>query len=130
MSAKRAPVSGFEVSVHGGAALRRWLLLPLACVIALAFQHTAGAQGSAAPIGLWQGQNSGDYLWVQSNGTCSAQGTVNVSGTCTWNATATGGVLTMTYPWTIAPGHILWSIRWVNRNVIFVNNVEQFVRRG
>src|SRR5690349_1737780 len=63
--------------------------------------HGANAQGSPAPIGLWQGMNSGDYIMVQANGACSASGTVNVAGTCTWNATSTGGVLTMTYQWTI-----------------------------
>jgi hypothetical protein len=102
-----------------------WLLL----VIGLVYPQVASAQ-SPAPIGLWQGLNSGDYIWVQANGACSAQGTVNVSGTCTWSATSTGGVLTMTYQWTIGPAHIGWSIRWIDRNTILVNNVEQFVRRG
>ena len=101
-----------------------------ACPIILFFSHAAGAQGSPPPIGLWQGQSSGDYIWVQANGACSAQGTVNVSGTCSWNPTSTGGVLTMTYQWTIGPGHIGWSIRWISRDVILVNSVEQFVRRG
>ena len=45
-------------------------------------------------------------------------------------ATATGGVLTMTYQWTVGPAHIGRSIRWIDRNTILVNNVEQFVRRG
>ncbi|MBX3501230.1 MAG: hypothetical protein KF889_17455 [Alphaproteobacteria bacterium] len=91
---------------------------------------SALAQGSPAPIGLWQGMNSGDFILVQPNGACSASGTVNVAGTCTWNATSTGGVLTMTYQWTIGPARIHWSIRWLGRDVILVNNVEQFARRG
>ncbi len=90
----------------------------------------AQAQGSPAPIGLWQGLNSGDYIQVQQNGACSASGSINVAGTCSWNATATGGVLTMTYQWTIGPARIHWSIRWLNRDMLLINNVEQFARRG
>ena len=74
-----------------------WLLLLL--VVGQVLPGVARAQ-SPPPIGLWQGLNSGDYIWVQANGACSAQGTVNVSGTCTGSATSTGGVLTMTYQWT------------------------------
>ena len=85
---------------------------------------------STAPVGVWQGLNSGDYLNIQANGSCSATGHVNVAGTCTWNASAAGGILTMTYPWTIAPGHIYWNIIWINRTTILVNSVERFVRRG
>jgi len=102
----------------------------LALALLLAPSSVVEAQGSPAPIGLWQGQNSGDYMMIQANGACSASGTVNVSGSCSWNATSTGGVLTMTYPMPVAPGHIYWSIRWISRDVILVNNVEQFFRRG
>jgi hypothetical protein len=83
---------------------------------------------SPAPIGTWQGLNSGDYLSISSNGSCYARGTVNVAGTCTWQASSAGGILTMTYPWTIAPGHIYWNIIWVNKTTILVNSVERFVR--
>lgn len=100
-------------------------LLPL-----MAPLHGATAQGSPAPIGLWQGMNSGDYIMVQANGACSASGTVNVAGRCSWNATSTGGVLTMTYQWTIGPARIHWSVRWLGRDLLLINNVEQFARRG
>lgn len=103
----------------------------LLCALSLmAPSQATNAQGSPAPIGLWQGMNSGDYIMVQPGGACSASGTVNVAGTCTWNATSTGGVLTMTYQWTIGPGRIHWSIRWLGRDLLLINNVEQFARRG
>lgn len=103
----------------------------LLCALSLmSLSPAATAQGSPAPIGLWQGLNSGDYIMVQPNGACSASGSINVAGTCTWNATSTGGVLTMTYQWTIGPGRIHWSIRWIGRNMLLINNVEQFERRG
>ena len=100
-----------------------WLLL-------MAASFAARAQGSPAPIGLWQGLSSGDYISVQSDGACSAGGSFNMSGSCSWSATSTGGVLTMTYQWTAGPGHVAWSIRWLGRDMILVNEVEQFARRG
>src|SRR6478672_10353234 len=87
--------------------------------------QAAAAQGSPAPVGLWQGQNSGDHIWVKPNGECSASGTVNVSGSCTWNPTSAGGILTMTYQWVRGPGQIHWSVIWIDRNVIQVNGVER-----
>ncbi len=93
------------------------------------FPAIASAQ-SAAPLGLWQGVNSGDYILVQTNGDCAVQGMVNVSGTCSWDSTSTGGVLTMTYQWTIGPANIYWSIRWIDDNTLLINDAEHFVRRG
>jgi len=110
--------------------LRTTIRLLLCLLPLLALSQATHAQGSPAPIGLWQGQNSGDYIMVQANGACSASGSVNVAGTCTWNATSTGGVLTMTYQWTIGPARIHWSIRWISQDLLLINNVEQFARRG
>lgn len=92
--------------------------------------HAAVAQESPPPLGLWRGTASGDALWIRGDGECSASGSINISGSCTWDATATGGILTMTYPWVTAPGHIYWSIRWLKWNVILVNNVEKFVKQS
>jgi hypothetical protein len=105
-------------------------LAPVAFAAAALFAPQLAHAQSPAPIGVWQGLSSGDYLTIQSNGSCAARGTVNVAGTCTWKATSAGGILTMTYPWTIAPGHIYWNIIWINRTTILVNSVERFVRRG
>jgi hypothetical protein len=87
------------------------------------------AEASPAPIGLWQGTTSGDYILLQANGQCSASGSINIAGYCQWMDTATGGVLQLTYQWVKGPGHIDWSIRWLNQQSILVNNVETFVRR-
>jgi hypothetical protein len=105
----------------------RMLALGLAC--ALLFADAAHAQ-SAPPFGLWQGENGSGYLLLQDNGACSASGMINVSGSCNWSATSTGGVLTMTYFWVTDYAHLSWSIRWISRNLILVNEVERFDRRG
>lgn len=103
-------------------------LFGLLFVAAMLVPQIAQAQ-SAAPIGVWQGLNSGDYLNIQADGHCSATGHVNVAGTCTWRSSYAGGILTMTYPWVLEPGHIYWNIIWINRGTIMVNSVERFVRR-
>ncbi|MGE0423457.1 MAG: hypothetical protein AB7O88_14410 [Reyranellaceae bacterium] len=110
--------------------LRTTIRLLLCLLPLMALSPSTHAQGSPPPIGLWQGMNSGDYIMVQPNGACSASGTVNVSGSCSWSATSTGGVLTMTYQWTIGPARIHWSIRWLGRDLLLINNVERFARRG
>ena len=104
-------------------------LAGLSFAAAMLVPQLAHAQ-SAAPIGVWQGLNSGDYLTIEANGTCGASGTVNVAGTCTWQSSSAGGILTMTYPMPLEPGHIYWNIIWVNQTTILVNSVERFVRRG
>lgn len=81
----------------------------LGVIFVLAPLLSAGASAqSAPPIGLWQGQNSGDTLWLGPDGSCAAGGSVSVAGICTWSATATGGVLTMTYQWTAGPATMAW----------------------
>lgn len=106
-------------------------LAALAVVAAPNLFATSSAHAqSPAPFGLWQGQNSGDYIRINTNGSCSATGTVNVAGRCEWLSTSAGGVLNMYYPMPLAPGRIGWSVIWVNRNTIRLNGVELFIRRG
>lgn len=83
---------------------------------------------SPAPVGVWQGTNSGDVIWLKPDMSCAATGSVNVHGECRWAATFTGGVLTMTYFWVIDYANLGWSIRWLDRDRILVNEVEVFVR--
>ncbi len=101
------------------------LLLPL-----MTWSQGAEAQGSRVPMGVWQGLVSGDTLVIQPNGSCSSTGKASYSGFCTWAATSTGGVLTMTHLWKAGPVRIQWNIRWLRRDLILVNNGEQFARRG
>jgi len=132
-SVRRAfPVEGrYPVARPARPTVRAMIHRLLVCGLSLvALSHGTAQAQSPAPIGLWQGMNSGDFIMVQATGACSASGSVNVAGNCTWNPTSTGGVLTMTYQWTIAPARIHWSIRWLGRDLLLINNVEQFARRG
>ena len=102
----------------------------LAATLGLIASAGAAFAQAPAPIGLWQGANTGDYIQVLGNGNCSASGMVNVAGRCEWLPTSTGGVLNLYYPMPLQPGRIGWSITWIDRNTILVNGVERFYRRG
>lgn len=90
----------------------------------------ARAQAAPAPIGTWSNQSEG--LVVQQGGACAFlfNGKVTSSGTCTWeNPSAKGGILDMQYPMPLAPGHIYWSVVWVNQTTITVNG-DVFYKQG
>jgi hypothetical protein len=94
---------------------------------ALAGSPAAGQ--SAPPFGYWVGEASGDGIYLAQDGTCAVSGSINMAGTCEWQASSIGGILTMTYPWVIAPGHLFWNIRYLSSNQMQVNQVEKFDQR-
>jgi hypothetical protein len=90
----------------------------------------ARAQTAPAPIGNWANQTEG--LVVQQNGACAflLNGKVTSSGTCSWeNASAKGGILDMQYPMPLAPGHIRWSVIYVNQTTITLDG-DVFYKKG
>ena len=92
--------------------------------------QTASEQAAPAPIGNWANQTEG--LVVEQSGTCGflVNGKVAYSGTCHWeNPTAKGGILDMQYPMPLAPGHIRWSVIWVNQTTITLDG-DAFTKRG
>jgi len=86
-------------------------------------QEIARAQNAPAPVGYWNNQGKTNSLVVEQNGTCGflVNGKAKWSGTCTWQASARGGILTLTYPMPVAPGHIRWSVVYVNQTSITVD---------
>ena len=89
----------------------------------------AKAQNAPAPIGYWNNQGNTNSLVVQQNGACGflVNGKAKWSGTCTWQASARGGILTLTYPMPLKPGQIRWSVVYINQTTITVDG-EQFVK--
>ena len=104
----------------------RWTLVQNALCLAIASAllgaiavPSARAQVSPAPIGTWANKTEG--LVVEQNGTCGflVNGRVKWSGTCHWETpSAKGGILDLQYPMPLAPGHIRWSVIWVNQTTI------------
>jgi hypothetical protein len=80
---------------------------------------SAGAQ-AAPPFGQWASRTSTARLYVQRNAWCAFVGTTQVHGSCTWNATSRGGILTIYYPMPLEPGKVYFDIVWVNQSTITV----------
>ncbi|HVN93256.1 MAG TPA: hypothetical protein VMT38_06155 [Terracidiphilus sp.] len=96
------------------------LSLAAACMLLGVFGvQTATAQASPPPIGTWANKTEG--LVVMQSGTCGflVNGRPKWSGTCHWETpSARGGILDLTYPMPLQPGHIRWSVIWVNATTI------------
>jgi hypothetical protein len=89
------------------------LLLPL----------VISAQGAAPmPYGHWATSPPSEELYVNPNGSCAFlfQGEVRFQGTCTWNPSSRGGILTLSYPMPLEPGKIYYNVIWVNSRTITV----------
>jgi|GEM_PF-3552829 len=108
--------------------LRTFAALALLVVLITAAQP-AQAQEAPPPFGVWWGENSGDYIVLNADGSCSftaVSGTVNVAGWCEWLPSSVGGILTLYYPMPLEPGRVSWSIIWIDQNLMMVNGVERF----
>lgn len=107
------------------------LCLAFACMLlGVASIQTANAQAAPPPIGTWANKTEG--LVVQQNGTCGflVNGKVRYSGTCYWETpSARGGILDLTYPMPLAPGHIRWSVIWVNQTNITLDG-DPFTKKS
>jgi hypothetical protein len=100
----------------------RAVCLAFACtLLGMMTIQTACAQGAAAPTGCW----------ANENGTCgfTNKGRVLYSGTCRWQASARGGILDLQYPMPLKPGHIRWSIVYLNQTTITVAG-EKFFKQA
>jgi hypothetical protein len=106
------------------------LFLAFACMmLGVMSSQTARAQG--APIGYWANAAKVNTLVVEQNGTCgfTNKGKVLYSGTCRWQASARGGILDLQYPMPLKPGHIRWSIVYINQTTITVAG-EKFFKQA
>jgi len=109
-------------SIRGSFSLSALCLAFASMMLGVMSNQTARAQASPPPIGTWANKTEG--LVVQPSRTCGflVNGKVAYTGTCYWeNPTARGGILDMVYPMPLAPGHIRWSVIWVNKTTITVD---------
>ena len=84
------------------------------------------AQGAPAPVGSWRAEAYPVTLWVNGNANCGINigGTV-VTGTCSWQANSTGGVLVLHYVTPTMsgnfPNNLYFGVTWVAQGRIFVH---------
>ena len=106
----------FPMSVKLKALLATFALLLLGAMSL----GVARAQNAPAPIGTWNAAGNVNTLVVEQSGTCGflVNGKAKWSGRCTWQASAKGGILTLTYPMPLKPGQIRWSVIYTNQTTI------------
>ncbi|CAN5218483.1 hypothetical protein BH10PSE7_BH10PSE7_04610 [soil metagenome] len=92
-------------------------LLALAGVLASASPAFSAA---APPFGHWRSRTSTAELYLYRNGACAFIGYNPVQGTCRWNPSSNGGILTLYYPMPLEPGKIYFNIVWINRTTITI----------
>jgi len=107
--------------------------IAIACTaLGVMSNQTARAQAQAAPIGNWVNQNKTNGLVLEQNGTCGflVNGRAKWAGTCKWETpSAKGGILDLQYSMPLAPGHIRWSVIYVNKTTITLDG-EAFYKQG
>ena len=107
------------------------LCLAFACtMLGVMSSKTARAQAAPPPIGYWV--NQANSLVVQQNGSCGflVNGKPKWSGTCRWETpSARGGILDLQYPMPLQPGHIRWSVIYVNQTTITLDG-EAFTKQA
>lgn len=107
----------------------RWISKTGAAAALLVASGVAKAQ-SAPPFGYWEAEGGGQALNWAADGACSfaANGYVT-NGTCDWNPTSSGGILTLTYPWALEPGHLYLNVAWQDEQTIVIEGFV-FHKRG
>ncbi|HEY3800773.1 MAG TPA: hypothetical protein VGL58_20660 [Caulobacteraceae bacterium] len=91
--------------------------------VGLASAGPALAQ-SSPPFGYWSTADGGERLLIQANATCSLAdqyGRPTTSGSCSWNASYAGGILTIMSSQLYKPAPVYFNVIWVNQNCITVD---------
>jgi hypothetical protein len=80
---------------------------------------SAAAQ-SAPPIGRWTTTPAAEQLVVESNRNCAFffKGKISWQGTCSWNSSSRGGILTVVYSTVMGPAKMYFNIIWVDAKTL------------
>ena len=108
------------------------LWLAFACLLLGAMSVQTAIAQAAPPIGNWVNVNKTNGLVVEQNGVCGflVNGKAKWSGTCRWETpSAKGGILDLQYPMPLQPGHIRWSVIYVNQTTITLDG-EAFYKQA
>ena len=93
------------------------LAITLAALPAAAF-----AQAAPVPLGYWTTADNSEQLLIQAGPFCSFVATAgtNVGGSCGWNPSARGGILSIWYSTIGGPAQVQFNIVWINQTTISV----------
>lgn len=99
--------------------------------LALAAAATAAHAQSAPPFGFWTTADGSEQLLITQSAQCSLAdryGRPTTSGSCSWNPSYAGGILTIMSSQLYKPAPIYFNVIWVNQTTIKVNG-DVFYRR-
>jgi len=99
---------------------------------ALGLAATPALAQSAPPVGFWTTADGSEQLLITQSGQCSLAdryGRPTTSGSCSWNASYAGGILTIMSAQLYRPAPIYFNVIWVNQNTIRVEG-DVFYRRA
>ena len=97
----------------------------------LVFAPRPALAQSAAPVGFWSTADGGEQLLITQSGECSLAdryGRPTTSGSCSWNSSYAGGILTIMSNQLYRAAPIYFNVVWVNQGVIRVQG-DVFYRR-
>ena len=88
----------------------------------MATASPAQAQSAPPPVGVWNSPSTPTSFVINADGSCgySYQGQVVRTGSCSWNPSSRGGILTLTYAMPLEPGRASWPIQWINQRTITI----------
>jgi hypothetical protein len=75
------------------------------------------------PLGYWVTDGGGERLLIQQNLQCSFEfprANFIVSGSCSWNASSNGGILTIINVNQYQPAPVYYNVIWVDEQTITV----------
>jgi hypothetical protein len=103
--------------------------LALIAVAAIGVSSSAAlAQSAPAPVGTWQ-SDSGETLVVGATCGIQANGTYGAIGSCTWDPSFQGGILTIMNVNGYKPAPVYFNVVWINGSTIQVFG-DTFHRAG
>ena len=103
----------------------------LALCAALAFGLPASAalaQSAPAPVGVWD-SDSGEHLVIGQTCGIAANGVTGAVGSCSWDPTGAGGILTIINVNAYQAAPVYFNIVWIDASTISVEG-DTFHRQG
>ena len=102
--------------------LSKWFGGALASVDSGGRRHRSSR--APPPYGFWTTANGFEQLLITQSAQCSLadrNGRPTTSGSCSWNASYAGGILTIMSSKLYKPAPIYFNVVWVNQTTISVN---------
>ncbi|WP_202326543.1 hypothetical protein [Mesorhizobium sp. 113-3-9] len=85
------------------------------------------AQSAPAPVGIWD-SDAGETMVVGQTCKIEANGMVGAIGSCSWNPSSDGGILTIMNVNAYQPAPVYFSIVWIDESAFSISG-DVFHRR-